>query len=78
VNLPDALAQVIGEVVESGKHGYTSIPDFVKEAVRRARSREIVPDRCRKGKKLSCLREINRNQLMGMIFNCLRSTTSPI
>jgi len=35
VNLPDALAQVIGEVVESGKHGYTSIPDFVKEAVRR-------------------------------------------
>ena len=35
VNLPDSLAKVIEEVVESGNHGYTSIPDFVKEAVRR-------------------------------------------
>jgi Arc/MetJ-type ribon-helix-helix transcriptional regulator len=35
VNLPDSLAALIGEVVESRKHGYTSIPDFVKEAVRR-------------------------------------------
>ena len=35
VNLPDTLAKLIEEVVKSGKHGYTSIPDFVKEAVRR-------------------------------------------
>jgi Arc/MetJ-type ribon-helix-helix transcriptional regulator len=35
VNLPNALAKVVEEVVESRKHGYTSIPDFVKEAVRR-------------------------------------------
>jgi len=35
VNLPDSLAKVVEEVVESDKHGYTSIPDFVKEAVRR-------------------------------------------
>jgi Arc/MetJ-type ribon-helix-helix transcriptional regulator len=35
VNLPDSLTKVVEEVVESGKHGYTSIPDFVKEAVRR-------------------------------------------
>ena len=35
VNLPDSLAKIVQEVVESGKHGYTSIPDFVKEAVRR-------------------------------------------
>jgi Arc/MetJ-type ribon-helix-helix transcriptional regulator len=35
VNLPDSLATLVEEVVESRKHGYTSIPDFVKEAVRR-------------------------------------------
>lgn len=34
VNLPDSLAQKIEEVIASGKHGYTSIPDFVKAAVR--------------------------------------------
>jgi Arc/MetJ-type ribon-helix-helix transcriptional regulator len=34
VNLPDSLARIIEEVVESRKHGYTSIPDFVKDAVR--------------------------------------------
>ena len=35
VNLPETLAATIEEVIESGNHGYTSIPDFVKEAVRR-------------------------------------------
>jgi Arc/MetJ-type ribon-helix-helix transcriptional regulator len=35
VNLPVALAEKIEEAVESGDHGYTSIPDFVKSAVRR-------------------------------------------
>jgi Arc/MetJ-type ribon-helix-helix transcriptional regulator len=35
VNLPESLANKIMEVIESGKHGYTSIPDFVKSAVRR-------------------------------------------
>jgi Arc/MetJ-type ribon-helix-helix transcriptional regulator len=35
VNLPESLAKKIEEVIESGKHGYTSIPDFVKTAVRR-------------------------------------------
>jgi len=34
VNLPDSLAQKVEEVIASGKHGYTSIPDFVKAAVR--------------------------------------------
>ncbi|MDH5792404.1 MAG: ribbon-helix-helix domain-containing protein [Candidatus Bathyarchaeota archaeon] len=35
VNLPESLARKIEEVIESSKHGYTSIPDFVKTAVRR-------------------------------------------
>jgi Arc/MetJ-type ribon-helix-helix transcriptional regulator len=35
VNLPESMVKTIEEVIESGKHGYTSIPDFVKEAVRR-------------------------------------------
>ena len=35
VNLPESLAKKIEEVIESGNHGYTSIPDFVKAAVRR-------------------------------------------
>lgn len=35
VNLPEILAKKIEEVIESGNHGYTSIPDFVKSAVRR-------------------------------------------
>jgi len=32
VNLPESLAKKIEEVIESGNHGYTSIPDFVKSA----------------------------------------------
>jgi len=35
VNLPESLAKKIEELIESGNHGYTSIPDFVKSAVRR-------------------------------------------
>jgi len=35
VNLPENLASKIEEVISSGKHGYTSVPDFVKSAVRR-------------------------------------------
>lgn len=35
VNLPESLAEKIDEVIRSGKHGYTSIPDFVKASVRR-------------------------------------------
>ena len=35
VNLPVGLAANINEVIESRKHGFTSIPDFVKEAVRK-------------------------------------------
>jgi len=35
VNLPESLAKKVEEVIKSGKHGYTSIPDFVKSAVRR-------------------------------------------
>ena len=35
VNLPESLAKKIEEVIASSKHGYTSIPDFVKTAVRR-------------------------------------------
>ncbi|MCK4266027.1 MAG: hypothetical protein KAX31_02030 [Thermoplasmata archaeon] len=29
------IAEKIDEVIDSGKHGYASIPDFVKEATRR-------------------------------------------
>ena len=35
VNLPGSLAKKIEEVIASGKHGYTSIPDFVRASVRR-------------------------------------------
>ncbi len=35
VNLPESLAKKIEDVIVSGNHGYTSIPDFVKTAVRR-------------------------------------------
>ena len=35
VNLPYRLSQKIMEVVESDRHGFTSVPDFVREAVRR-------------------------------------------
>ncbi len=35
VNLPERLAAKINEAIESGKHGFTSIPDFVKVAVRK-------------------------------------------
>jgi len=35
VNLPMALADKINEVVESRKHGYLGITDFVIDAVRR-------------------------------------------
>jgi len=35
VNLPENLTVKIEEVIVSGKHGYTSVPDFVKSAVRR-------------------------------------------
>jgi len=35
VNLPESLAKKIEELISSGKHGYTSIPDFVKASVRR-------------------------------------------
>jgi len=35
VNLPENLTSLILEVIASGKHGYTSVPEFTKEAVRR-------------------------------------------
>ena len=35
VNLPESLANKIQDVIDSGEHGYTSIPDFVKASVRR-------------------------------------------
>jgi Arc/MetJ-type ribon-helix-helix transcriptional regulator len=35
VNLPMELAEKIFEVIASGKHGYTNVPDFTNEAVRR-------------------------------------------
>ena len=35
VNLHENLAEKIEDVIKSGKHGYTSVPDFVKSAVRR-------------------------------------------
>ena len=35
VNLPESLASKIMEVIASEKHGYTSIPDFVRVAVRK-------------------------------------------
>jgi Arc/MetJ-type ribon-helix-helix transcriptional regulator len=35
VNLPENLTEKILEVIASGKYGYTSVPDFTREAVRR-------------------------------------------
>ena len=35
INVPIPLAEKIEEVITSGKHGYNSIPDFIKEATRR-------------------------------------------
>ncbi len=35
MNLPEPLAEKIREVIRSGKHGYTSIPEFVRSAVRK-------------------------------------------
>ncbi len=35
LNVPRILAEKIEVVLASGKHGYTSVPDFVKEAIRR-------------------------------------------
>ncbi len=35
INLPTSLAEKIEEVIASGSHGYTSVPDFVKTSVRR-------------------------------------------
>ncbi len=35
VNVPESLAEKIKEVISSGSHGYTSVPDFVKASVRR-------------------------------------------
>ena len=35
INLLIPIAEKIDEVIDSGKHGYASIPDFVKEATRR-------------------------------------------
>jgi len=35
INLPESLANKIKEVISSGAHGYTSVPDFVKASVRR-------------------------------------------
>jgi len=34
VNLPGSLTEKIEEVISSRKHGYTSVPEFVKEATR--------------------------------------------
>ncbi len=35
VNLPRNLVDKIEEVIARGKHGYTNVPDFTREAVRR-------------------------------------------
>jgi Arc/MetJ-type ribon-helix-helix transcriptional regulator len=35
INLPEVLTKKIDEVLASGSHGYTNIPDFVKASVRR-------------------------------------------
>ena len=35
MNLPENLTAKILEVIASGKHGYTNVPDFTKEAVRK-------------------------------------------
>ncbi len=33
--MPKILADKIEEVIASDKHGFTSVPDFIKEATRR-------------------------------------------
>jgi len=35
INLPESLVKKIEEVISNGNHGYPSIPDFMKTAVRR-------------------------------------------
>ena len=35
INLPMELTDKILEAIASGKHGYTNVPDFTKEAIRR-------------------------------------------
>ena len=35
INVPKPLAEKIDEVIINGKHHYTNVPDFVKEAIRR-------------------------------------------
>ena len=40
VRLPQQLIDIIDEVVKSGKYGYTSVSDFVTDAVRK-RLREL-------------------------------------
>ncbi len=35
VTRPENLTKKVEEVISSGSHGYTSIPDFVKASVRR-------------------------------------------
>ena len=35
INLPRHLADKILEVIESDKHGYTTIPDFVRVSIRK-------------------------------------------
>ncbi len=40
VNIPEALAKIIEEVIKSGKGGYRNVPDFVTDAVRK-RLREL-------------------------------------
>ncbi len=35
VNVPMHLADKVKEVIDSDKHGYTNVPDFIKEATRR-------------------------------------------
>ena len=40
VKIPAELVEIIKQVVESGKYGYTSVSDFVTDAVRK-RLREL-------------------------------------
>lgn len=40
VKIPEELVNIIKEVVDSGKYGYTSVSDFVTDAVRK-RLREL-------------------------------------
>jgi hypothetical protein len=35
VNLPPVLVKKIVETINSGKHGFNNVPDFVKAAVRK-------------------------------------------